>query len=108
MNQDNDKSVTWFEFIFFVIANTLLMIPNNLIVIVMFPIIGALGGWLLGLTPVGAWIAGGFRLIHVDAQATDLYRFGALFGFVRSFLLKGNTSVESKKYWIDRIGKFAI
>src|SRR5208282_5728821 len=74
---DNDQSVTWVEFIFLVVSNTLLMIPNNLINIIMFTIIGALGGWLLGLTSVGAWIAGGLKLVHIEAQAGDIYKVGA-------------------------------
>ncbi len=96
---DNDQRVTWVEFILLVVSNTLLMIPNNLVVMVMFPIVGALGGWLLGLTSVGAWIASGLRLIHIEAQAGDLYKVGALFGFIRSFFVRDNSRSKAKRYW---------
>lgn len=97
---DNDQRVTWVEFIFLVVSNTLLMIPNNLISIVMFSIIGASGGWLLGLTPVGVWIAGGLKLVHVDVQSGDIYKLGALLGFIRSFLVRENSRSKTKRYWL--------
>ncbi len=97
---DNDQSVTRFEFIFLVIANTLLMIPNNVIVIIMFPIVGALGGWLLGITPVGTWIAGGLQAVHIEAHAGDIYKVGALLGFIRGFLLRETSRSKTKRYWM--------
>jgi hypothetical protein len=103
---DNDLRVTWFEFIFLAIANTLLMILNNLVGIVMFPIIGALGGWLLGLTPVGAWIAGGLKLVHLEAQAGDIYKVGALLGFIRSFLVKEKSRSKTERYMLGKKGRF--
>jgi hypothetical protein len=97
---NNDQHVTWVEFIFLVVSNTLLMIPNNLINIIMFSIVGALGGWLLSLTPVGAWIAGGLKLVHIEAQAGDIYKVGALFGFIRSFLMRTNSRSKTRRYWL--------
>jgi hypothetical protein len=95
----NEEHVTWLEFIVLAVFNTLAMIPNNLTGIIMFSIIGSIGGWLLGLSPVGTWIAGGLKLIHVEAQAVDIYKLGALLGFTKGFLLR-EPGTNVKRYTV--------
>ena len=94
---EHGKELTGFEFASLTILQTLIMIPHNLIGVIMFTLIGALGGWLLGLTPLGTWIAGGLKLIHVEAQAGDIYKVGALLGFMKNFIVPGHGSNKKRK-----------
>lgn len=83
---EQGQTITGFEFASLTILQTLVMILNNLLGIIMFTLVGALGGWLLGLTPLGTCIAGGLKLVHVEAQAGDIYKLGALLGFMKNFI----------------------
>lgn len=47
------------------------------------PLVGALSGWIIGLTPPGEWILHGFSSAGV--KGVRLFELGAALGFVGGF-----------------------
>ena len=83
---NNDDHVTGFAALFLMVTNMLLIVPNLFVNVLMWVVAGALVGWLVGLLPLGAWISDGLSLIHVGVRCNDVYKVGAVLGFVTCFL----------------------
>ena len=50
----------------------------------LFPLLGAFSGWILSLTPVGAWIVSGFQALGFTAITVNALPYiGAMLGFIK-------------------------
>lgn len=77
------------------VLNSLLVIPNLIISVVIFVPSFALVGWIIGITPIGVWVAAGLKLLYINVQSEDLYKIGDAAGFAKSFL--SNSCITSKE-----------
>src|SRR5271169_838451 len=88
----NGQRVTFLEMAFFTTMNSLLAIPDLITNMIILVPAYTLMAWLVGLTPVGAWVAAGLKLVYVSARTEDLYKLGAALGFLKSFLVRSSVN----------------
>jgi hypothetical protein len=92
---NDDDSVSGFDALFLLIANTLLIFPNMCVDILISVGAGALAGWVVGLLLLGTWIADGLRLMHMSVGCDDIHKLGAALGFIRCFLRISRSSAQN-------------
>lgn len=58
------------------------------------PLLGALAGWVIGLTPMAAWVVAGASQVGITLSAPSLWQLGAFLGFVGMFFrsVQSNTN----------------
>jgi hypothetical protein len=59
----------------------------------LFTVIGAFVGWVVGLTPLGGWVISGFSYFGVHVES--LTNLGAMLGFIAGIF--ADTKINSKK-----------
>jgi hypothetical protein len=92
----NSQPATGLEMIVLTVINTSLVIPNLVINVIIFVPAYAFVAWIVGLTPLGVWVAAGLKLLYINVQSDDLYKIGAAVAFVKSFLVSSNVISKEK------------
>ncbi len=84
------QRVAGLELTLLAISNSLLVMPNLLISMVILVPSYSFVCWLVSLTPAGTWIAAGLKILLINAQGEDLYKIGAAIGFAKSLLMRSD------------------
>ncbi len=94
----NDRPATGLETTFLTVVNSLLVVPNLILSVVIFVPAYAVVAWLVSLTPLGVWVATGLKMLYINVQSGDLYKLGAALGFAKSFIVCSGVIPKERNY----------
>jgi hypothetical protein len=90
----NGQPATGLETTVLAVVNVLLVIPNLILSMSILVPSFSFVGWVIGVTPLGVWVADGLKLLYINVQSEDIYKIAAAAGFAKSFLTSGRTFKE--------------
>lgn len=92
----NDIPTTGLETTVLTVVNSLLIVVNLILSIVIFVPSYAFVAWLVGSTPLGEWVSAGLKILYVNVQSEDLYKLGAALGFAKSFMVRSRATPKKR------------